>query len=226
MLKLADMTALRLFLASASPRRRSLLALTGWDFRVQAVDIDETPLPGEAPRQYVLRLAQEKALAARPLAAADETILASDTIVVDGEELLGKPRDAAHARRMLTQLRGREHFVYTALAITAPAGNGSAPVHCDLCVAPVPMRDYSDTEMEDYIASGDPFDKAGAYAIQHRGFHPVEEFHSCFACVMGLPLCHVARSLRKLGYESPENVPVNCQIDLSYVCPVHRDIFA
>lgn len=216
------MTALKILLASASPRRRSLLALTGWDFRVQAVDIDESPLPGEAPQDYVLRLAQEKAAAAKPFAETDETILASDTIVVDGDQLLGKPRDAAHARTMLQQLRSREHFVYTALAVM---DHGEA-AYLDLCAAPVPMRSYNDAEIEEYIATGDPFDKAGAYAIQHRGFHPVEEFHSCFACVMGLPLCHVGRSFRALGFHSPENIPANCQIELSYVCPVHRDIYA
>ncbi|NSW53945.1 MAG: septum formation protein Maf [Anaerolineae bacterium] len=215
------MTALKILLASASPRRRSLLALTGWDFRVQAVDIDETPRPGETPEVYVLRLAQEKAHAARPFAAPGEHILASDTIVVDDGELLGKPADAAEARAMLRRLRGREHFVYTALAVL----NHGDEAHLDLCAAPVPMRSYSDAEIEAYIATGDPFDKAGAYAIQHRGFHPVEQFHSCFACVMGLPLCHLGRSFRALGYTSTENIPANCQVDLSYVCPVHRGIF-
>ncbi|MBN2047177.1 MAG: Maf family protein, partial [Anaerolineaceae bacterium] len=94
----------------------------------------------------------------------------------------------------------------------------------DLCAAPVPMRDYSDAELEAYIKSGDPFDKAGAYAIQHRGFHPVEQFRSCFACVMGLPLCHVLRSFRKFGQDTAVDLPVECQLNLAYICPVHQEI--
>lgn len=214
----------KLLLASASPRRRELLALTGWEFRAQSVDIDESPLPGEAPRDTVLRLARQKALAGHTLALPGEMVLASDTIVVDGNEQLGKPRDAEHARAMLRQLRGRDHAVLTAIALCGGA-NGSTEVFTDLCTALVPMRLYSDEEIEAYIATGDPLDKAGAYAIQHRGFRPVENFHSCFACVMGLPLCHLGRSMRALGSDSPENIPVNCQLYLSYVCPVHRNIY-
>jgi septum formation protein len=82
------------------------------------------------------------------------------------------------------------------------------------------MRDYTDEEIETYVASGDPMDKAGAYAIQHQGFHPVKELHGCYANVMGLPLCHLARNLRKLGFLPPVNVPEQCQAALDYECSV------
>ncbi len=181
----------KILLASQSPRRRELLALTGWDFRVQAFDIDESRLDGEHATDYVKRLAKEKAEAALPHVNDGEYILASDTIVALGDHIFGKPRDAAHARDILTTLRDRVHTVDTAVAVLHPK---TGECHVELAVVPVKMRNYSDEEMEAYIESGDPFDKAGAYAIQNRDFHPVEEFKSCFASVMGLPLCHVARA--------------------------------
>jgi len=144
-----------------------MLSWLGWTFRVQAQDVDESPLPGEHPSRYVCRLAYEKAVSARKSARPGEWVVAADTIVADGPELLGKPQDQEDARRMLVQLRGRVHQVYTALAIL-PVGE-SQPVQ-DLCCEDVAMRNYSGDEMDAYIASGDPLDKAGAYAIQHAGF--------------------------------------------------------
>ena len=208
-------------LASASPRRRELLHWTGWNFRAQAVDLDETRREGEHPYDYVTRLAQEKAVEAVKFAQDGELILASDTIVALEEDIFGKPRDAEHAREVLLHLRDRVHYVDTAVAILDPVSNRC---EVDVCVVPVKMRNYSDEELETYIASGDPFDKAGAYAIQHRGFHPVEDFSSCFASVMGLPLCHVIRLAAKFGIAIAEQTPQNCQLNLSYVCPVYRDI--
>ncbi len=211
----------KLVLASNSPRRRQLIALGGWAFRVAPADIDETPLPAEAPRDYVARLALGKAQALLPKAAQDETIVAADTTVADGMEILGKPVDAADARRMLRQLCGRTHQVYTAVAVVPAASRAS---RVEVCATDVPMRAYSDLEIEQYIASGDPFDKAGAYAIQHSGFRPVTGLAGCYANVMGLPLCHLTRLLRQVGIQPASDVPARCQAVVEYACPVFVEI--
>ncbi len=207
----------RLVLASNSPRRKELLALGGWKFTVRASSVDESPIAGETAGDYVLRLAVSKARACAAGAGPGEIILAADTTVVLDGALLGKPADAAEAAGMLRKLRGRRHQVCTGLALL---GTGSGNLATDLCVTDVPMRAYSDAEIEAYAASGDPLDKAGAYAIQHAGFHPVEGLAGCYASVMGLPLCHLVRSLRKLGQSSRADVPVQCQSALDYACPV------
>jgi septum formation protein len=215
------METTKILLASGSPRRQEMLAWTGWDYRVQAADIDETRQPGEEPLAFVQRLAREKAAAALRFAQPGELILACDTIVTMNGDLYEKPADAQDARAMLQALRGREHYVGTAISLLAA---DSSQCESDVCLTPVRMREYSDTEIDTYIASGDPFDKAGAYGIQHRGFHPSENFRSCFASVMGLPLCHVVRAVRKFGLPAAQETPTNCQLNLSYVCPVYRDI--
>lgn len=206
-------------LASNSPRRKELLTLFGWPFEVIPADIDESRRAGEPPVDYVRRLACEKAQA---IATAHEgLILAADTIVVDGEELLGKPVDEADARRMLTRLRGRTHQVYTGIALIDTSSGESVD---KVCRTDVPMRNYTDAEMAAYIQTGDPLDKAGAYAIQHSGFHPVENLQGCYASVMGLPLCHLLVSLRRFGWEAPEDLPARCQQTLHYQCPVFEEI--
>jgi septum formation protein len=221
-----------LILASSSPRRREMLAWLGLPFTIQPAEIDETPLPGEAPGSCTLRLAEEKARAAAAAVAAataagssingQSLVIASDTLVADNTCLLGKPANAADARRMLQTLRGRTHQVHTAIALYAPAENHMLT---DLCTAQVAMRSYSEDEISDYIATRDPFDKAGAYAIQHPGFHPVENFGDCYACVMGLPLCHLARMLARAGVHPIVNTPNACQGNLGYTCPVYINIF-
>jgi MAF protein len=170
-----------------------------------------------------VRLSREKAHAASSLIPHPSSfiLLASDTVVsLDGEPL-GKPRDAAEARSMLQRLRGRTHQVYTAITLLELQTDR---VIADLASSDVPMRSYTDEEIEAYIASGDPFDKAGAYAIQHNGFRPVENFAHCFANVMGLPLCHAVRSLRRFGVEAPNDVPARCQAHICYECPVFESI--
>jgi MAF protein len=204
-------------LASNSPRRQKMIEWTGWRFVSFPVDVDESRRTDEPPADYVLRLAETKARVAAARSRAAGPILAADTIVVDGDELLGKPESDEEVRRMLRQLRGRTHQVYTAVALYDPP---NLRLLRDLCVTQVPMREYSDEEIEAYIASGDPFDKAGAYAIQHKEFHPVENFHGCFASVMGLPLCHVLRVMRRFGHEPPVDLPRVCQTNLDYDCPV------
>jgi MAF protein len=206
---------IKFVLASNSPRRKQLFGLGGWDFTVIVADIDETPFEDESPREYVIRLAQAKALAIQPRAESDAVILGSDTTVVDGNEILGKPVDEADARRILKQLRGRVHQVYTAIAIL----HGDKIV-TDLSITDVPMRNYSDAEIEAYIQTGDPMDKAGAYAIQHPEFKPVSVLEGCRASVMGLPMCHVLRTLSQFDIVASADVPSACQSLLQYDCKV------
>jgi septum formation protein len=190
-----------LILASNSPRRRQLLSLAGWAFTSLPADIDERPLAVEDPRAYVLRLAQAKALST--LSSFEKTassnspavIVAADTTVeVDGQ-ILSKPEDATEAEQMLLRMRGRKHQVHTGLAVLELANRR---MRTEVVTTEVQMRAYSDDEIGAYIASGDPMDKAGAYAIQHREFHPVEGVLGCYANVIGLPLCHLTRLLGEI----------------------------
>ena len=213
-----------LLLASQSPRRRELLSYISVPFDVASADVDERILPNENPADYVLRLAEAKAraLSLSPQPPDGEPrsgriIIGSDTAVVDAGEILGKPRDTREAESMLQQLRGRTHQVYTAIAVYDTA---SDQVFSELCISDVPMREYSDDEMHAYIATGDPMDKAGAYAIQHPEFQPVESFDGCFAGVMGLPLCHLARTLKKAGINADIKLPQICQSSLKYKCTI------
>ena len=211
----------RLILASSSPRRRELLGLTGLPFELASADIDETPHPGEPAIIYTVRLSQTKAQAVQRTVFSSALILAADTTVADGDAILGKPADAAEARAMLRQLRGRTHQVYTALTVIDSETGRSVT---DVAVTDVPMRRYSDAEIEAYIASGDPFDKAGGYAIQNSGFHPVNLTEGCFANVVGLPLCHLLRTLRQFGVEPAADVPRRCQEHHSYTCTITQSI--
>ena len=210
---------MNLILASNSPRRRELLSLTELKFRVLPADVDETPLTGESASDYVRRLAASKAQTVGAQAGPDAFVLAADTTVVDGNQILGKPVDNEDAGQMLRQLRGRPHQVYTAIAFLR-----GDELLVDCCGTDVPMRDYSETEMQVYIESGDPLDKAGAYAIQHAGFHPVNGLTGCYANVVGLPLCHLVRSLRKYDFDLIADVPQACQATLGYDCPIYEAV--
>ena len=212
-----------IILASSSPRRKELLTLFGLLFRACPAVIDESPLPGEAPPAYVLRLAESKARAVASQVPIDCLVIAADTTVADGSDILGKPVDEQQAVEMLTRLRGHTHQVYTAVAIVRAADN---LLLLDSCATDVPMRDYREDEIAAYVATGDPLDKAGAYAIQHAGFHPVEGLDGCYANVVGLPLCHLTRQLRRLHMEPRANVPVVCQAALEYHCPVFQEILS
>ena len=208
-----------LILASNSPRRRQLLALADWMFSVIVADIDESTRANESPTEYVLRLAETKARAIH--AHSDQLILAADTTVVDGNDILGKPQDNVEAFEMLTRLRGHTHQVYTGVALLRLS---DGLLLKELSVTDVPMRNYSDEEINAYIQTGDPLDKAGAYAIQHSRFKPVEHMAGCYAGVMGLPMCHVVRMMRKMESPPHADVPVKCQTLLEYQCPVSRAI--
>jgi septum formation protein len=215
------MSSKELLLASNSPRRKQLLALGGWQFTSVPADVDESILPGETPRDYVMRLAEAKARASAQQAGADQVVVGSDTSVIIDGDILGKPADFAEAESMLRRLRGRTHQVYTGIAVFRVADGRLAT---DLCITDVPMRDYSDDEIRDYVATGDPLDKAGAYAIQHPGFQPVARMEGCFSSVMGLPHCHLARLLKEFGLTPGADLPGNCQAFLKYQCPVFPSI--
>lgn len=214
-------TPTTLILASQSPRRHDLLALGGIPFEIDSADLDETPLPGESPPEYVLRLAEAKARAVGDALTEAALVLAADTTVVHQGRILGKPADAAEARTMLADLAGEEHQVFTGIAIYDPA---SGALITDLAESPVPMRPLSEEAIDAYVASGDPFDKAGAYAIQNEDFQLVGDFADCFANVMGLPLCHLQRNLIKAGLPFEGEVEQACQTHLGYDCPVHEAI--
>jgi len=213
------MTKRRWTLASASPRRRELLSLFGRPFEVLPADIDETN-HGDAPAdEFVQALSRAKARVAAQKAASG-LVIACDTIVVLDGRVLGKPGSPAEAREMLRALRGRPHQVMTAVTVLDAAG-GQELAACD--VTEVWMRPYADAEIEEYVASGDPMDKAGAYAIQHAGFRPVEAVQGCYASVMGLPLCLLYRLLRQVGEEVAPPAEA-CQRHTGWQCQVYRDI--
>ncbi len=194
-----------LILASGSPRRRALLAALGLTFTVDSADVDEVPLPGETPDALVCRLCRAKAEAVahrRPGA----VVLAADTVVVLDGAPLGKPADSEEAAAMLRALRDRTHQVYTAVCV---AGDGGLAAR--LCVCDVTMRAYSDAEIAAYVATGDPLDKAGAYAIQHPAFAPVARWEGCYAGIMGLPLRLAADLLGAAGVTVPADVVAVCE---------------
>ena len=209
-----------LLLASQSPRRHELLRLIGLPFAVKPVEIDESGRTGEPPLAYAQRLAREKALVAlaqNPGA----IVIAADTVVVDGGEALGKPADAEAAAHMLRRLQRAPHSVLSALVVAGGNGGVLVPEHCSTDVV---LRSFTEPELQLYIASGDPMDKAGAYAIQNAEFRPAANLGGCLANVIGLPLCHLTRALRSAGVAVTVDVPRACQAHLQYSCPVHQDI--
>jgi len=213
-----------LVLASQSPRRRELFRLLGLEFHAISTDIDESQYFGEQPEPFVRRLSREKAHAALHLLPdMPPLILAADTIVVAGSVVLGKPADAAEARMILNLLRGQRHDVITALTLLEPA-TGRELTH--VVRTPVMMRSYTDAEIEAYIETGDPYDKAGAYAIQHSGFNPAEPLNHCYANVMGLPLCHLHLMLQAFGVPSAQGIALRCRMHLTYPCPIADTVLA
>jgi septum formation protein len=221
------------------------MSLGGWDFSILIPQIDERVHIGELPEEYVLRMARSKAWAVAGILEAprspDLLIVAADTAVVDspfhekpggadsdaplnavtpkGTDILGKPADAVEAAAMLRRLRGRIHQVYSAIVVLRPLDRKmtSQVVRSD-----VQMREYSDAEMMRYIASGDPLDKAGAYAIQNTSFRPVQKLSGCYANVMGLPVCYLARLLADFGEVPNTNLAQVCMDMLNYPCPIFQ----
>ena len=182
-----------LVLASASPRRRWLLEKLGRTFDVDVPDIAEVAQAGERPDVFAQRMADEKA-AAVARRRRDAWTLAADTVVTLDATALGKPRDAAEAIAMLTALAGRSHVVFTGVALLQPGG---VPAERTVVGTPVAFRALTRAEIDAYIATGEPFDRAGAYAIQGEGAHLVERVDGSYTNVIGLPLPEVAAWLRR-----------------------------
>ena len=186
-----------LILASASPRRRELLTTLDLSFSVMPAHIDERHHAAEPPASYVARLAREKAAQlAEPYPSA--WVLGADTVVVLDQRILGKPADAAEARAMLSSLSGREHTVMTGVAVVH-RGRGVI-VQCDVVSTRVRFRPLQAAAIEAYIATGEPFDKAGAYAVQGAGGQFVAALEGCYNNVVGLPLQRTTALLRSAGY--------------------------
>jgi septum formation protein len=180
-----------LVLASSSPRRAEILRQAGIPFSVRVASVDETPHDAEHPEDYVRRLAGQKAMAV--MAAYDEVILGADTTVVIDGEMLAKPADEVDARRMLGLLSGRRHEVLTGIALRHSGG-----LIRDWAVTGVWFQPMTDSEIHDYAASGEPMDKAGAYAIQGLASKFIEKIEGCYFNVVGLPVSLVYRHLKSL----------------------------
>ncbi len=207
----------QLILASRSPRRRELLAHLGVPFRVVVPEVEEDAEPASSGQPE--ELADALALAKAEAVARDEEegiVIAADTIVVDGDTILGKPADGAAAAETLRRLRGKTHRVITGLAVVDVGSGRRAASHV---VTAVRMRDYSDAEIAAYVARREPLDKAGAYAIQDEQFHPVASYDGCYCNVVGLPLKALVILLRRAGLDiridSLRDLPPQCA-----ACPI------
>lgn len=189
------MTSPRLVLASGSPRRRRLLETMEIDFTVRPADLPEARREGETSRRYVERMAREKATAGAD--ERDELLLGSDTVVVVDDEMLGKPSGNREAIEMLRKLSGRSHEVLTGVALHRPAADRTLT---RVASTEVVLRELDDEEIDWYVSTGEPLDKAGAYAIQGRAAVFIPRIHGSYSNVVGLPLETVDRLLRELGH--------------------------
>jgi septum formation protein len=180
-----------LILASSSPRRRDILQAAGIEFVIRPAELDETVLPGEDAETYVRRLARAKAEAIA--AAPGDVVLGADTVVVIGGQILGKPACAEDGRRMLSLLAGREHAVMTGICLRA----GATLVE-DVAITRVHFLPLTDEEIDQYVKSGEPLDKAGGYAIQGLASKFVDRIDGCYFNVVGLPVALVYQHLRRL----------------------------
>jgi septum formation protein len=196
-----------LILASQSPRRRELLATAGFQFSVRSRPVEEVRAPGESPVEYVRRLARAKAEAAREFSAnggpSDEIVLGADTVVVLGDRVLEKPVDADDAREMLRALSGREHVVITGICMLSrsisPDGAVVDREIVDHEITRVHFVELTESESDAYVSSGEPMDKAGAYAIQGLASKFVDRIEGCHFNVMGLPLARVYRHWKAIA---------------------------
>jgi MAF protein len=206
-----------LILASRSPRRRELLAHLGLPFRVVIPQVEEDAAPTVRGRPE--ELAEALALAKAEAVAEEERegiVIAADTIVVDGDAILGKPVDGSEAATTLRRLRGRTHRVITGLALVHVGSGLRVASHV---VTAVHMRQYTDAEIAAYVARREPLDKAGAYAIQDEQFRPVASYDGCYCNVVGLPLKALVILLRRAGlditFHNLEDLPLECA-----ACPI------
>jgi len=185
-----------LFLASSSPRRLELLQRTGYHCLVRVPEVDETGRPGEAPADYVARLAQAKAAAVEAEPEAEATaVVAADTVVTLGDEILGKPADPTEARRMIAALAGTHHRVLTGFVVTRTG----EPATAEVVQTEVQFKRLSDQELDCYVSTGEWRDKAGGYGAQGRAAFLVETLRGSYTNVVGLPLAQVVDRLARLG---------------------------
>jgi len=222
-----------LILATSSPRRKQLLKSIGWDFLSIAPEIDEEVIEGESPEEFTMRMARAKSQAALGSRwTIGDFILAADTAVIDpglgrnsradrNQMILGKPTTADEAKEMLTRLRGRTHQVCTSITILDPVG-GTIREATELST--VKMRYYTIDEINEYISSCDPFDKAGGYAIQHPTFQPVQKVTGCYPNVVGLPVCQVMRFAVEFGHNQNLNEMESCSKS-DIPCWIYRRAF-
>ena len=205
-----------IILASGSQRRREIIGALDATVEIVPSGIDERPAsPDEQAEDYVASIASDKALAVALNLRSDALVVGADTSVVLDERILGKPEDEAEALEMLTALRGRPHRVVTGVTV-ARVGMAASSVTS----SEVAMREYSDDEMQAFIESGEPFDKAGGYAIQDGGFAPVSALNGCYLNVVGFPLCEVMRLMTEVGanvglkqeWRAPERCPSECPV--------------
>jgi septum formation protein len=204
-------------LASSSPRRQELLRKLGVSFHVRNIPVNEHAGESESVEAMVSRIARAKANAAGP-PRPGEVIIAADTGVVFQGEFIGKPVDAEDARRTLERLRGHSHQVITALLVL-----DGEEAYLDMVTTTVQMRRYSDEEISAYVARGEPFDKAGSYAIQDRLFDPVDSVQGCPMNVLGLPLCYLCRRLRSAGVAVPVLPQSLCEGMFGGTCLARKD---
>lgn len=183
---------MKLVLASGSPRRADVLNTVGLVFEVATPDVDEARRPDESPQVYVERLAREKATA---VAIPDAVVVAADTVVVHGGKVLGKPGHPEEARSMLRRLQGARHEAITGMAVAAPGGLVESVVD----VTVVTMLAMTEEEIDDYVVTGEPMDKAGAYALQGRAARFIESIEGSPYTVIGLPIHLLARLLASVG---------------------------
>ena len=205
-----------MILASASPRRRELLASLGLTFTVDPSGIDEALEAGLPPEDQVSALALAKAAEVAARSGPADLIIAADTLVVLGGTVLAKPSAAPEAEQMLRSLRAREHLVVTGVAVLT-AGTAA---RAESRTTRVWMRDYGDAEITSYAASGEPLDKAGGYAIQDVRFHPVERIDGCYCNVVGLPLGLLLRLLAQAGLDWRAQRPTQCAACPDWESPV------
>jgi septum formation protein len=198
---------MKLILASASPRRAEILRHAGFTFDIHAVRVDESRLPDEPPEDYVRRLASAKARLAAEHATQDgqpAIVIAADTVISLGRQILGKPSDGDDARRMLRLLSGKTHKVLTGLSIVnVPAG----PENLHVETTYVTFLELSEKDVEEYVATGEPLGKAGAYAIQGIGSRFITRIEGCYFNVVGLPLACLWSSLRASGWDERRHDP-------------------
>ncbi|PKB64027.1 MAG: septum formation protein Maf [SAR202 cluster bacterium Io17-Chloro-G2] len=199
-----------LVLASASPRRKELMAGLGLEFQVMAADVPEDQIPGETAQDMVMRLSLDKASALAGRIDAGLVIGADSTVVLDGE-VFGKPVDADDARQMLDRLSGTQHQVMTGLSVVNAA---TGDRQTDFMASGIKLRDLSDSEISASIQLGTLFDKAGAYAVQDQELRPAEWWRGCYSNIVGLPLCRLVDMLQALGYPLPDRktlrAPAGC----------------